>query len=112
VARRRWTLEAARTILPDVRAHTEEAVGKVDALVERRDAEVPCSVARVELDQQISRIVSRWVRAMEALGVEAKGAWWVDFDCGSGCYCWRWPETELAWFRAYDEGVDQRARIH
>jgi len=111
VTRRRWTLEAARAILPDVRARTAEAVSEVEALTEQRDAAPVDSPERGELDQQLSRVVSRWVRAMEALGVDVKGAWLVDFDSGSGCFCWRWPEREIAYFHGYDEGFAGRARI-
>jgi hypothetical protein len=111
VSRRRWTLEAARAILPDVRARTAEAVAEVDSLTARRDAAPVDSPQRGELEQQLSRVVSRWVRAMEALGVDVKGAWLVDFDSGSGCFCWRWPEQEIAFFHGYDEGFAGRARI-
>jgi hypothetical protein len=48
---------------------------------------------------------------MEALGLEVKGLWLVDFDNGSGYYCWRWPEEDLAYFHGYDEGFDGRVRI-
>ena len=108
---RRWTLEAARAILPDVRARTAEAVRQVEALAERRDAEPAGSEARLALDQQIAREVSRWLRGMEALGVDVKGAWLVDFDTGNGYYCWRWPEERLEYFHGYDEGFAGRARI-
>lgn len=59
----------------------------------------------------VAAIVEQWARDMEALGVEVKGAWLVDFDSGAGYYCWRWPEEELAYFHAYDEGFDNRTRI-
>jgi hypothetical protein len=48
---------------------------------------------------------------MEALGVEVKGPWLVDFDNGEGYYCWRWPEEELCWFHGYEDGVAGRIRI-
>ena len=48
---------------------------------------------------------------MEALGLEVKGPWLVDFDCGSGLYCWRWPEVKLEYFHGYDEGFAGRVRI-
>jgi hypothetical protein len=48
---------------------------------------------------------------MEALGLEVKGLWLVDFDNGSGCYCWQWPEEELAFFHGYEEGFAGRTRI-
>jgi hypothetical protein len=106
-----WSLEAARALLPDVRRRTAEAVAEVDALVPQRDAAEENTPARAELEQRIQRAVSRWIRAMEALGVEVKGAWLVDFDNGRGCYCWRWPEERLDFFHGYDEGFEGRTRI-
>jgi hypothetical protein len=40
-----------------------------------------------------------------------KGLWLVDFDSGSGCYCWQWPEQRLEFYHGYDEGFAGRARI-
>jgi hypothetical protein len=48
---------------------------------------------------------------MEALGVEVKGLWLVDFDNGSGYYCWQWPEEGLEYFHGYEEGFEARSRI-
>jgi hypothetical protein len=45
-------------------------------------------------------------------GLEIKGLWLVDFDNGSGCYCWRYPETGLDYFHTYEEGFRGRMRIH
>jgi hypothetical protein len=54
----------------------------------------------------------RWAREMEALGLEVKGLWLVDFDSGSGYYCWQWPEERLEFYHGHDEGFAGRARIH
>jgi hypothetical protein len=48
---------------------------------------------------------------MEALGLEVKGLWLVDFDNGSGYFCWKWPEEKLEFFHGYDEGFQGRTRI-
>lgn len=109
--RRRWSLETARAMVPEVRARTAEAVGEVEKLEVRRDGLAPGDPGRVAAEQALSRVVSTWVRAMEALGAEVKGPWLVDFDNGQGYYCWRWPEEELAWFHGYDEGFPGRIRI-
>lgn len=99
-------------MLRDVRGRTETAVQRVDDLLEKRDACDSKSEAYVELDNQIRIEVSRWVRAMEALGADVKGLWLVDFDNGSGYYCWKWPEKSLAYFHGYEEGFGGRVRIH
>lgn len=119
---RRWSLETARALLPEVRARTERAVAvfeDLDAQRKARAAEVDgdgelALAAQAELARVETRLrscISRWLREMEALGLDVKGAWLVDFDNGSGCYCWRWPETELSYFHGYDEGFAERVRI-
>lgn len=106
-----WSLEAARAMLPEVRRRTERAVEQAEALLaeqQRQGAEGP---AGGEAERRIQEVVSRWAREMEALGVEVKGPWLVDFDSGAGYYCWRWPETSLEWFHGYEEGFAGRTRI-
>ena len=105
-----WSLEAARALIPDVRARTERAVGEVAALEARRD-ELRPGPARAELDERIQEVVQRWAREMEALGADVKGLWLVDFDSGAGYYCWTWPEERLEFFHTYEEGFAGRARI-
>jgi hypothetical protein len=108
---RRWTLEAARAILDDVRRRTESAVAEVDPMLAERDSAPEGGPERAELDLRIQRRISVWVRSMEALGLEVKGLWLVDFDNGSGYYCWTWPEEKLEYFHGYDDGFDGRTRI-
>jgi hypothetical protein len=106
-----WTLEAAQTLLGDVRSRTERAVKAVDALLAEREASPAASPQRQQFDAKVQRVVERWAREMEALGLEVKGLWLVDFDNGSGYYCWQWPEEEVAFFHGYEEGFAGRTRI-
>jgi hypothetical protein len=110
VSERRWTLEAARTLLPDVRARTARAVEEAEALAAQR-ADEAAEAEREALAERIETVVSRWAREMEALGIEVKGLWLVDFDSGAGYYCWQWPEVELEYWHGYEEGFAGRARI-
>jgi hypothetical protein len=110
---RSWSLATAREMVGEVRRLTATAVAEVEALEARR-AELSGADARavgVALEQELARAVAGWVRAMEALGVEVKGRWLVDFDNGRGYYCWRWPEQQLEYFHGYDEGFAGRVRI-
>lgn len=111
MAERRWTLEGARQILPEVRERTARAVEAVDELVARRDRLARDAGERPAVEARIQAEVGRWMREMEALGLEVKGPWLVDFDTGGGFYCWKWPEESLAWFHGYDEGFAGRTRI-
>jgi hypothetical protein len=109
--RRSWTLEGARALLPDVRNRTAAAVSAVQKLLETRERVGTAGSSAEQVDAEVAKLTSDWARAMEALGLEVKGLWLVDFDNGSGCYCWRWPEPELAYFHGYQEGFEGRVRI-
>lgn len=107
---RAWTLEGARAVLPDVRTRTERVVVEAERLVLAREGAAAEEQARI--DAAIQALIERWAREMEALGAEVKGVWLVDFDTGSGYYCWRWPEHTIDHFHGYEEGFDGRSRIH
>ena len=106
---KRWTLEAARAIFGEVRERTAQAVREVDALAQRRGRGEGMSPE--EVDRRLQEALDRWVREMDALGVEVKGPWLVDFDNGRGYYCWKWPEETLDHYHGYDEGFAGRIRI-
>lgn len=99
--RRHGSLEAARELLPDVRSRTERAVGEVEAQLPTRRSDPRAEAA-------IRTVVGRWVRSMEAFGLEIKGLWLVDFDNGSGYYCWKWPEEDLGLRRPGPDPVARR----
>ena len=111
MAERRWTLSGACEIFPEMRERTARAVESAEALVSEREEFPEDSTRREELAGRIQAGVSRWVREMEALGLEVKGVWLVDFDTGGGCYCWKWPEESLDYFHTYEEGFAGRSRI-
>jgi hypothetical protein len=111
VSERRWTLDAAREMLADVRERTARAVAEAEALAEERSQHAGDPARQGELADRIETVVLRWAREMEALGLEVKGLWLVDFDSGAGYYCWHWPEERLEFFHGYDEGFAGRARI-
>jgi hypothetical protein len=108
---RRWTLETAQQMFPEVRDRTERAVRQTESLMAERDALTEQAPERAGLDERIQQEVHRWAREMEALGVAVKGLWLVDFDSGSGYYCWKWPEERLEYFHTYEEGFAGRIRI-
>ena len=97
-----FTFEEARQLLPAVRERTRKAM---EALAE---LEEEGGEARRRAGQGILEV---WVRDIEALGIEVKGPWLVDFDSGAGYYCWRWPEEALDFFHGYEEGFAGRVRI-
>jgi len=110
-AKRRFSLESARALLPEIRERTTKAREEIDVIDEARGGSSGSADRAAELDQRKATILSHWMRSMEALGVEVKGPWLVDFDNGEGYYCWRDPEVRLEYFHGYDEGFAERVRI-
>ena len=97
-----FTYDEAAGLLPVVREETEGAVRRVESL-----AASAAASSRAEAQE----VVQAWARGMLARGLEVKGLWLVDFDNGSGYYCWRYPEPGLQFYHSYDEGFGGRMRI-
>jgi regulator of sirC expression with transglutaminase-like and TPR domain len=95
--KRRFTLDEARQILPQVQQITSDAVGRYVQLGSGDESEE---------ERQV--IVREWVQQVSSLGVEIKGLWLVDFDSGAGYYCWKYPESALEYFHGYEEGFAGR----
>jgi hypothetical protein len=98
-----FSYDRAAALLPEVRQITQDAVSRVEAA--RAAGEGP------SVDERVQTIVADWAEAMIARGLEVKGLWLVDFDNGSGYYCWRYPEAGLDYFHTYEEGFRGRMRI-
>ncbi len=90
-----FTYEEASALLPEVQRITEDAVAEGRAL--------PSGAA-----EEGRQLLAQWVADVEALGAEVKGLWLVDFDSGSGYYCWHYPEPSLQFFHGYEEGFGGR----
>ena len=93
-----FSYEDAAALLPEVQRLTQEAVDQVDDLPENAQS-----------DQQ--RVVQRWAESVMGLGIDVKGVWLVDFDNGSGYYCWQHPEESLQYFHGYEDGFRSRVRL-
>ena len=97
-----FSYEEASVLLPEVRRATEEAYRRVERLAASSE-----SAAQSAADE----IVQAWAQGLLARGLEIKGLWLVDFDNGSGYYCWRYPEERLDFYHSYEEGFGGRIRI-
>jgi len=96
--KRVFSYSEAVALLPEVQRETEDAYRRVEALGPRPGA-------------QADAVITEWAEALVARGIEVKGLWLVDFDNGSGYYCWRYPEPALRYFHSYEDGFGGRMPI-
>jgi hypothetical protein len=97
--KRIFTYEEAAALLPEVQRITDEAVEALDQIADDADS------------SEHQRIVSSWAETLMGLGIEVKGLWLVDFDNGSGYYCWSHPEPSLQYYHGYDDGFRGRVKL-
>jgi hypothetical protein len=95
----------AVAMLPQVQQITATAHARVEELRPRAEG------GARDAQQAIDEILGDWARQILALGIEVKGLWLVDFDSGSGYYCWKHPEPGLRFFHSYEDGFSGRVPI-
>ena len=100
MSKKLFSYEDASALLPEVQRMTSEAVERVESLDEASAS-----------SEDYQRIVQHWADGVMSLGIDVKGLWLVDFDNGSGYYCWRYPEEALQYFHTYDEGFPGRVKL-
>lgn len=107
-----FTYQEALEIFPKVRTLTSIAFHQVESLVNRIQSFEELNSRREELEEAYQSIVEAWMQQVTELGCEVKGLWLVDWDCGHGYYCWRFPEETLAHFHDYDESYQGRVPVN
>jgi hypothetical protein len=97
--RKVFTYEEAAKLLPEAQRITATAIAEVESLPESETAAAS------------EQIITDWAGAIIELGIEVKGLWLIDFDNGSGYYCWQHPEPSLQYFHGYEEGFGGRVKL-
>jgi hypothetical protein len=103
--KRIFTYDEAARLLPEVRRLTDEAYHAVEEISEKASSAEAAQPA-------VEAVVTRWANDVMNMGIDVKGLWLIDFDNGSGYYCWHYPEEGLQFFHTYEEGFRGRTRIH
>lgn len=106
-----FTYEEAQKLMPEVVDLTRSAVEKIDSLFAGNAVGTGEEIADEVLDEY-NEIVDGWAEAILDMGIDVKGLWLVDFDSGSGYYCWKYPEPALSHFHGYDEGFQGRVKLN
>ncbi len=110
-SRQIFSYEQALDTFPFVRDITSSAVRQVQTLYSRVQSAQELERRREELESAANRIIEAWMAEITALGCEVKGLWLVDWDCGDGYYCWRYPEESIGFFHGYEDGFRGRVPI-
>lgn len=104
-----FSLDEAKRILPIVRRITLEFSAKVELLIARLETlQLTQTDTICALEKQVNDLIQIWNDKIRKLGAEPRGLWVVDFDNGSGYYCWKHPETEILYWHAYEDGYSGR----
>ncbi len=109
---RRFTLEEARALLPEVRRITDEAAEALNDIAEEIQSCEEGDPRRRSLEREYVERINDWASEVREVGCEVKGLFLVDFDNGEGFYCWKWPEADIDHFHGYEEGFAGRMRIN
>ena len=106
--RRTFTYSEAVSLVPSVRERTEVAYQAVEQLQLDVDGG---RLTPAAAQQKADEVVTAWASELMGEGLEIKGMWLVDFDNGSGYYCWQYPEPSLLYYHTYEAGFGGRVRI-
>jgi hypothetical protein len=104
-----FTFDEARGLIPAVRERTRAAVDALSGVEVPADEDA--DAVRERMERAAGEILGAWAKDVEAMGIEVKGPWLVDFDSGAGYWCWKWPEESLDYFHDYETGFAGRVRI-
>ena len=85
---------------------------EVKLLANRVEAIKKTNIVRAsEIETEINFIIEKWQDKVEKLGAKPKGLWLADFDKGDGYYCWKFPETQIAFWHGYNDGFSGRLSV-
>lgn len=108
---KRFTLEEARALLPDIRAITQAAFEETAPTIEELKRSDLTTEERIDFERELQVMANAWAGKITRLGAVVKGLWLVDFDSGNGFYCWTYDEPTLDYFHSYDQGFSGRTPI-
>jgi hypothetical protein len=110
--RRLFSIAEARALLPLIYHITESSHKKVKILINRLEAAKGQDMMLMQkIEEMIGMELSRWQSKLGRLGIVPKGMWLADFDNGSSYYCWKFPETDIRFCHAYQDGFTGRVEI-
>lgn len=100
-------------VLPVIYRITVNYSKTVEALITRLETLNSDQTETIkELEEQINTLIKSWHVKIRKLGGAPKGLWLVDFDCGDGYFCWKYPEPEILYWHSYQDGFSKRVPLN
>ena len=109
--RKIWTYAEALQMFPVVKDITEDYFAMVREIEEEIKNVIMPEIDMEHLEDEVRKLKYEWANEITRLDVDVKGLWLVDFDHGSGYYCWKVGEKELMYEHGYEEGFAGRKPI-
>lgn len=107
-----FTREEAQSVLPVLLKITERYLNEVRVLTSQMNAFAGIDNEKAfSIQNKIDSTMQKWQDNIRRLGAHPKGIWNVDFDCGTGFYCWKFPEAEIRFWHGYQDGFPGRVEI-
>ncbi len=107
---KRFTYKEVTELLPSIKKISQESAIDLEPLLYQFETIKDKDLKRL-LKEHIRSKADAWSTKMQGFGAVPKGLWLVDFDHGSGFYCWQLGENEVLHQHAYNEGFSKRVRI-
>lgn len=112
---RRFSLEEANALLPEIIAATQEAVSALSALQRRfKQQDLPSVGSEYDrFEEESAAILQDWAEKMVGLGVYPKGYFTVDFKSPipDTLFCWTYGEEEISHSHKVYETFKERIPI-
>jgi hypothetical protein len=106
-----FKLTEASDLLPVLLKITRHTIDRLNPLMDKMSYLGKRDPHYLAYEKEYQEFIQRWVNKVIRLGGEVKGMWLVDFDCGTGYFCWKYPEESLSYFHKYDETFKHRRKI-
>lgn len=104
-----FSKEGARALLPIIKKITSQYASRVDRILQQLESiDLKQTTVIEKLEAQANELIFQWHSKVERLGAKPKGLWYVDFDFGDGCLCWKYPEQDLFYWHSHEDGFTGR----
>lgn len=108
-----FTIESCNELLPLILKITVDSMGEIKNLMAQIEGQRYKDLNhKNEIEEKISKNLKLWENKIKKLGAKPKGLWTVDFDSGTGYFCWKYPEKSISHFHGYDEGFSSRKELN